>query len=768
MVNQPAGTVSFFFSDIEGSTRLLQLLGETRYAECLDEHRAVIRRSFAAHGGYEVKTQGDSFFGAFSTASDAVQAAADVTRELAEHAWPEGAEIRVRIGLHTGVPLVAPPDYVGVDVHRAARIMAAAHGGQVLVSDPTRRLLTDRFELRDLGEHRLKDLRAPERLYQLVVDGEWRQFPPLRTLEGRRTNLPAPVSDFIGRTREVVDVVRLIRHEGRRLVTLTGVGGVGKTRLGWRAASELVDDFPDGVVQVSLSSLRDPELVVPEIGHALELLEDDIAVDEGTLTGEIGDQKLLLLLDSFDRVRSAAGMVVRLLHACPRLVVLATTRAPLGVEEEVVYPVPPLDAADARDLLVSRARAHGAALEQADPALSAIVDRVDRLPLALELAAARLRLLQPAELVTKIEEAVFESGRLAYAPTRQQTIRSMIDWSYELMSPGEQQLFARLSVFTAAAPLRALEQICGADLETLSLLLDTGFVRRLESSDGVARFVLPDLVRAYARECLAGCGEEADIARAHARYYLDYARDLMAGAAPPPDAEAEQGNFWSAVEWAHANDPELAREVGAALVELFRARGQTVAERSVSAVIDREMLEGAERERERRAATAAIDRGRELLHNGDFTEAARHLEEVLQEAQRTRSDRHTARASAYLALAELYRNRHGRALRALVTSLRLIEEGGADDVGSACFEGFAAVAAAAGDKVHAARMQGAASGLAGRDEQVVASLRSATRRVLVQALGVREYEHAVAAGAALSFAEAAAEARAGRQLAPSG
>jgi hypothetical protein len=335
------------------------------------------------------------------------------------------------------------------------------------------------------------------------------------------------------------------------------------------------------------------------------------------------------------------------------------------------------------------------------------------------------------------------------------------------MTSSEQRLFARLAVFTAAAPLRALETICEADMETLTLLLDTGFVRRLECVDGVARFVLPELVRAYARERLHTSGEEADIARAHAVYYLNYARGLKAGATGSGE-DAEQGNFWAAVEWAKANDPPLAQEVGEALIELFRARGQTAAERSVIATIDRGRLPGAAPASDGDTRTDQITRSRELLTNGDFESAVRRLEQTLSDAHHAGDEQAAASAAAYLGLAEIFRGHHGLALRALLTVLRLLEAGAADHLAGHCFEGMAAVAAHAGDKVHAARMQGAATALGGDAESIVRSLRRSTAGTLLQALGREAYESAVASGSRLTLGEAAAEARAGRVLAPSG
>jgi class 3 adenylate cyclase/predicted ATPase len=752
MGQQPTGTVTFFFSDVEGSTQLLHALGATSYAELLARHRTLLRSAFGANGGYEVSTEGDSFFVAFHSANNAVDAAVDGQRALAEEEWPDGLRFRVRMGIHTGEPIVVPPDYVGIDVHKTARIMAAAHGGQVLISEATRTLLDDRFDLRDLGAHRLKDLLKPDRLYQLAIPGLGGSFPRLRTLEGRSTNLPAPVSDFIGRAAELDAVVALVRA-GRRLVTVTGVGGSGKTRLALRVASELVDDF-DGVFQVALSSLRDEMLVLAEIAKTLEIREEPGRPPAETVADALRDRKLLLLLDSFDRVRSAAPEVQRLLELSPGLVVIVTSRILLGLPGEAAYGVPPLAPGEALDLLVSRAQGFGVSLERADPALVMLVTLVEHLPLALELVAARLLVFRPAELVTKIEEAVFESGGLEYAPTRQRSIRSMIDWSYDIMSSEEQQLFARLSVFTAEAPLGALQAVCGAGVETLASLVTAGFVRRVEGRDGKSLFILPAMVRSYARERLVNSGEEPAIARAHATHYLELARQLnrrAAGTTP----EAEQGNCWAALEWAKENDRHLAEKLSRTLASLFHSRGRVLEERTV--------IEAAMHLRDDvkvGASEVAIEAP--LLVARGHAEAATELRQALQDARRTGDDLQVAGLAVQLAYCELWAGEHARALRSLLIGLRVIERHPGSDWARPCFEAFAAVAAS-GELVHAARMQGAASSFPASSvgEEVAASLRAETKTAVAAGVGADSYEHAFAAGAALSPAEAAAEARAG-------
>jgi predicted ATPase/class 3 adenylate cyclase len=764
MVARPTGTVSFLFTDIEGSTRLLHEAGEARYSDLLETHRSLLRSAFGATGGYEEGTEGDSFFVAFERANDAADAASAAQRGLAEHPWPAGLELRVRIGIHTGEPLVGPTGYVGVDVHKAARIMTAGHGGQVLLSEETRRLLAERFVLRDLGEHRLKDLLKPQRLYELAVEGLPRAFPPLRTLEGRPTNLPTPVSDFIGRGAEVGAIVRLVRDERRRLVTLTGVGGGGKTRLALRAAAELIDEFTDGVFHVPLSTLRDERLVLAQIARALEVAEEPDEPLADALPRAIGRKAILLLLDSFDRVRPAAPQVVRLLETCPGLAMLVTSRIPLSIGGETVHPVPPLQPSDALDLLVSRAQSYGVRLERADPALVTIAEQVDCLPLGLELAAARLRLLSPAELATKVEQAVFESGRLEHAPTRQQTIRSMIDWSYELMSPAEQQLFARLSVFGSAASLTALEVICGAGFETLEGLLNAGFLRRQEGSDGLARFVLPSPVRSYARERLRLSGEEPEVARAHATYYLGLARSSLEAGDAVSETNDEQQNYHAALVWAQAHDAELASTIRAALGELFRVRGQVEESRSVIAgpLVPPRREPQVDDDHELSAVREDLDAGRRLLSDGDPAQAVRHFARALQTARDEGSDPALAEAALYLGYAELAREAHSRALRALLVGLRVVESDPGSRWAGAYLEGFAAIATATGELLHAARMQGAAAACAGgAGPETAAEISGSTREAIVTALGTDAYDRAHARGRRLTLREAADEARTG-------
>ena len=437
----------------------------------LVEHRRVLRDAFACHGGVEVDTQGDAFFVAFATAAGALEAA---------RAAQSALSLPVRMGVHTGAPLLAEEGYVGADVHRAARIAAAGHGGQVLVSASTAALV-DRDELRDLGEHRLKDLSAPERIFQLG-DGD---FPPLKTLY--RTNLPIPATPFLGREHELAAVRALLARDDARLLTLTGAGGSGKTRLALQAAGDAAEAYPDGVWWVPLAPLADPADVGATAARALG--------GGGTLPELVDGRRLLLVLDNFEHVIGAAPEVAAVLAECPHADVLVTSRERLRVQGEQVYPVPVLERGEARALFVARARAAQPDFEP-DERVDELCDRLDDLPLALELAAARTSLLTTAQLLERL------GGRLDLlrggrdADTRQQTLRATIDWSYELLELEEQRLLAALSVFRGGWTLEAAERVCDADVELLQSLVDKSLVRRWESG----RFGMLETIREFAAE----------------------------------------------------------------------------------------------------------------------------------------------------------------------------------------------------------------------------------------------------------------------------
>jgi predicted ATPase len=547
MRDLPSGTVTFLFTDIEGSTRLLHELGPERYAEALAEHRRLLREAFVQHGGVEVDTQGDAFFVAFADARGALAAAEASQRAL------EAGPIRIRIGLHSGSAHVTDEGYVGSDVHLGARVAAAAHGGQVVVSQTTRALLDDRFALVDLGEHRLKDIREPIPIFQLGDD----TFPPLKTISN--TNLPRPASSFVGRERELREVVALIQGGGR-LVTLTGPGGSGKTRLAIEAAASLVSEYRAGVFWIGLAALRDSVLVVETVAQTL-------GAKDG-LAEHIGEREMLLVLDNLEQVIEAARDLTPLLSGCPNLTLLVTSRELLRIDGEVEYPVPALVEAEAVDLFCARAR-----IDPSDE-IAELCRRLDALPLAVELAAARSKALSPRQILERISQRLdlFKGGR--DADPRQQTLRATIEWSYHLLTAEEQQLFRRLAAFADGCTLGAAEDVCGADIDTLQSLVEKSLVRL-----SLERYWMLETIRDYAHELLQATGELEAMSRAHAEYFLVYAESLglaveayeTGGGTRYELALAEQGNLRSAIDWSLDGDPELGLRLAIALEQFWVA-----------------------------------------------------------------------------------------------------------------------------------------------------------------------------------------------------
>ena len=489
----PTGTVTFLFTDIEGSTRLLHSLGPEAYAAALDQHRQVLREAFAASGGTEVDTQGDAFFVAFPTVPGALEAARCASEDL------EGGPIRVRMGLHTGTPWLTDEGYVGVDVHRAARIAASGHGGQILLSAASAALV-DPGLLRDLGEHRLKDLSAPERIFQLGDE----EFTRLKTLH--QTNLPVPATPFLGRERALDQLHPLLTGEHPRLVTLSGPGGTGKTRLALQAAADAADTYPDGVFWVPLAAVRDPQLVIPTVAQALG------AGDQ--LAAYISDRAMLLVLDNVEQVIAAAPDLVALLTACPRLKLLATSREVLAVAGEQVYPVPPFDQAEGVGFFMARSRAAKPGFV-GTAAVTELCARLDNLPLALELAAARVRIMTVDQLVERLGNRLDLLRAVRGADPRQATLRATIEWSHDLLEPEERTLFARLAVFVGGCTLEVAEEVCAADVDVLQSLVDKSLVRVRD--DG--RIWMLETIREYAVERLDHSAGAEHVRRRHGQYF---------------------------------------------------------------------------------------------------------------------------------------------------------------------------------------------------------------------------------------------------------
>jgi predicted ATPase/class 3 adenylate cyclase len=524
----PTGVVTFLFTDIEGSTKLLHEFGPERYAEALGEHRRIVRGVIATHGGVEVDTQGDSFFVAFPTAPGAVASAREIQQALA------GGPVRVRMGIHTGLAHLLGDDYVGDDVHKAARIAASAHGEQVVVSREARSALEaaqsdDSLQLTDLGEHRIKDYAAPVWIFQL---GD-RRFPPLRTISN--TNLPRPATPLIGRDDDLTRITGLLR-DGARLVTLTGPGGTGKTRLALEAGASLVPSFTNGVFWVDLAPLRQASLVSATIAHA-------IGASDG-LAEHIRDRNLLLLLDNFEQVVDAAPDIAALVATCSRLRILVTSRERLRVRGEVEHPVSPLPAAEAMELFRARS---GITTAEDEAAIAELCRRLDNLPLAIELAAARANVLSPRQLLVRLSGRLDSLKGHRDAAARQQTLRSAIGWSYDLLAQAERTLFARLSVFRGGWTLEAAEQVVDADLDDLLSLVDKSLVRRSGERLGML-----ETIREFARERLQESGEAPTLWRRHAEWLLDVAGSLPRDAEIPREwidtLEAEHDNVRAALE----------------------------------------------------------------------------------------------------------------------------------------------------------------------------------------------------------------------------
>lgn len=544
----PSGTVTFLFSDIEGSTRLLQDLGDG-YTALLQRHHRIVREVIRDHDGAEVGTEGDSFFVTFRSALQAVRAAAQIQRKLAGYPFP--APVRVRMGLHTGQGKLAGGDYVGIDVHRAARIAAAGHGGQVLISDATRALaepdLPVGLSLLDLGRHRLKDLAHPERLYQLVVQGFPSQFPPPRTLDARPNNLPLQLTRFIGRQGQVEEVKRRLLN-GARLLTLTGPGGTGKTRLAVEVAVETLDAFDDGTWFVDLSPVTDPALVISAVAEILGVAEGTGRPLEEALGASLRDKAMLIVLDNFEQVLAAGAAIERLLQAAPRLKALVTSRAVLHRYGEHEFPVPPMDLPDPRNLpdlaSLSRYEAVGLFVERATavkpdftltaanaPSVAELTARLDGLPLAIELAASRVKILFPQAILERLGSGFpLLVSRIPDAPARQRTLRGTIEWSYRLLKDGEKLLFEQLSAFQGGATLETIESVCppppeGDTLEDLASLVDNSLLRQGGSDSGEPRFTMLDTIKGYAAERLEDRPEvSAATWRAHATYFADFAQ----------------------------------------------------------------------------------------------------------------------------------------------------------------------------------------------------------------------------------------------------
>jgi predicted ATPase/class 3 adenylate cyclase len=603
--------LTFLFTDIEGSTALLGRLGDDIYAQVLAGHHALVRSALAGHGGRGVDTQGDAFFAVFSSPRACVSAALAMQQALAARAWPGGERVRVRMGIHCGEAAETAAGLVGLEVHRAARVAAAGYGGQVLVSEAAAVLVRDGLPpgaaLADLGVHRLKDLGRPERIFQLTAAGLPGGFPALRSLGNAAlpNNLPAELAVFIGRDREVAEVRALV--ESARLVTLTGAGGCGKTRLGLQVAAELLDGSGDGVWLAELAAVTDQDAVPAAICQALRLAAQPGRPPLEALLDALAPQDVLIVVDNCEHlIGGCARIAEAIVRRCPRVHLLATSREPLGVGGEVIYRVPSLslpesgdcDAApgssDAVALFADRARANGAALsagELAGPLAVSVCRRLDGMPLAIELAAARLRSMSLAELAGRLDQRFrLLTGGSRTALERQQTLRATVGWSYSLLAGAEQLLLARLSAFAGGFGLDAAEAVCGtgridvldvADL--LGSLVDKSLVVA-EPAGGSLRYRLLETIRLFAAERLVEAGEQeaAAAAAAHFAHFLSVAEQAAAYLTGPEQGswlarlDADQANLQRAAGYA-ADRPDgtaVVLRLGTALERYWHARSR--------------------------------------------------------------------------------------------------------------------------------------------------------------------------------------------------
>ncbi|MBI3998935.1 MAG: tetratricopeptide repeat protein [Armatimonadetes bacterium] len=690
MFGVPSGTVTFLFTDLEGSTRLLQDLGD-RYAALIDDHHRLLRAAFQDQGGAEIEDHGDGLFYAFGSARAALVAAIAAQRAVLAHPWPEGVHPRVRMGLHTGEPLRVETHYVGIDVHRAARICAAGHGGQILLSQTLRDLIADDLPqgvgLRDLGPHRLKDLQHPERLFQVLHHDLPSEFPTLKSLDARPNNLPRQLTSFIGRQREMDEVKRFLSVS--RIATLTGTGGCGKTRLALHVGADLLETFPDGVWLVELGALSEPALVPQSVAAALRVREEPGRSMIDTLSDYLSLKHLLLVLDNCEHlVEACARLAETLLRTCPRLRILATSREALRVPGEVTYHVPSLslpdlDAlpsverlmqSDAVRLFVDRAMlsqpAFGVDSRNA-AAVAQVCRRLDGIPLALELAATRVKLLSVDQIARRLDDRfrLLTAGSRTTLP-QHQTLRAAMDWSYELLSDQERILLRRLSVFAGGFALDAAETICAGGgiaerevLDLLARLVDKSLLMT-DVSREEARYRLLETVRDYAREKLEQSSEAEATRGRHRDWFLAVAERSEPELTGRDQSiwldrlEREVDNLRAALEWsqAHAGEATNGLRLAAALWYFWVMHGYfSEGRRWLEATFISGEVDPAVR------AKALYGAGILAYHQGDYARAARLGEEGLALSRRAGNDLRRAGCLAVMGLAAVGRGDYAQA-----------------------------------------------------------------------------------------------------------
>ena len=705
----PTGTVTFLFTDIEGSTRLVQYLGD-RYLQALADYRRLLRHAVQERGGVEVDTQGDACFIAFQSARDALAAAVRVQRAIFAHPWPEGASLRVRMGLHTGEALAAETGYVGTDVHRAARICAAGHGGQILLSQTARDIVEERplegLTLRDLGEHRLKDLGQAQRLYQASTPDLLADFPPLRSLDVRPNNLPIQLTSFIGREREMGEIKALLHST--RLLTLTGSGGCGKTRLALQVAADVMEAFHDGVWFVDLVGLSDPTIVPRAVASALGVREASGRPLLAMLADYLRDSHVLLVLDNCEHlVIACAQLADALLRTCPHLRILATSREAVGIEGELTFRVPSLSVPDLQRLpaleqltdhesvrlFTERARWSQSTFtvtSQNADAVARVCVQLDGIPLAIEMAAARVKVLTVEQIAARLDDRfrLLRAGSRTALP-RHQTLRAAMDWSYNLLPERERDVLRRASIFAGGWTLEAAEAICAGDgveasdvLDLLTRLVDKSLVIA-EPLGGEVRYRLLETVRQYGQDRLAESGETAEIRRRHRDWYLEFAEQ-----AEPKLRTAEQDKWMPRLEVEHDN---LRGALAWSLAELRGTEGGAATKadlrlRLVGALWWFWLIGGSFSEGRRwleqvlaasegaspaRRARALLGRGVLTFMLGDFRGGTALLEESLRLSRAAEDCRGIAWATGWLGVPALYAGDNERAGTQFQESLAL-------------------------------------------------------------------------------------------------
>jgi predicted ATPase/class 3 adenylate cyclase len=725
--NLPTGIITFLFTDIEGSTQLWeQYPALTRAA--LVRHDELIETVVSRYHGDLVRPrgEGDSRFAVFSLASDAVAAAAAIQQALYAETWTTPTPVRVRMALHTGEADLRDGDYYGSAVNRCARLRSAGHGGQILLSEVTCGLVRDALppgtQLRDMGEHRLKDLIRSEHIYQLVVPdpstGSGQslpsEFPPLKTLDTQPNNLPVQLTSLVGRERELEVVSSLLRRQDVHLLTLTGPGGTGKTRLSLRVGAELLDEYPDGVWFVELAALTDSTLVVSEIANTLGVAEQGSRPVTETLKGYLREKHLLLILDNFEQITGAAPQVGQLLQATPHVKVLVTSRVPLRVRGEKEYAVPTLSVPDphrlpsldkltqyeAVRLFIERAADVKPDFEITNdnaPAVAEICVQLDGLPLAIELAAARIKMLPPEALLPRLSHRLkLLTGGARDLPTRHQTLRNTIEWSYDLLSEGEKQLFLRMASFSGGRTLQAMEEVCNYDgelqidvLDGVQSLLDKSLLQLRageRGGDGEPRFWMLETIHEYAREKLEESGEAEALYREHAQYFLklvEEAEPHLAGSGQGEwldRLEEENDNVRAALRWARDSTREEDRlmglRIGGALYLLWEVRGYLTEGREQLAAALTGTVRITNVEGSRARGNALFGAGKLALRQGDYEAQKAYGEEALA-AYRLAGDKvGIANATFLLAILAQQRGEYDRARTMNEESLAILREVG--------------------------------------------------------------------------------------------